>query len=785
MNKFVFVLVSATLLPAQVIPNRYIVELSGEPAVTTHWNRKMARSAIALRRQAVLQEQSSMRVALADVQARVLESVATVANALIVQVPDAQVDQLRRLPGVLKVHKVYRCKLRLNQALNLTHSQDGWDQVGGFANAGAGMKVGLIDTGIDPTNAGFIDDSLTPPPGYPIYSGKDLPAFHSLKKVIVARSYGAIAGGADTGPADLDGHGSGTAMAAIGNLTSGPLASIAGSAPKAFLGVYRLDPDLSTDAILKAFDDAVNDGMDVVNISIGIDLPLKIDADPLYDAVERAAAAGLIIVSAAGNGGPQPDSLGPPATAPDVIAVGMTTNNRTFSGAVLAGDKTFVARPGNTTYSQDAISGPLVSITSFDATSKACSPLPASSLNGKVALILRGDCNFSTKIQNAATAGATAAIIYATPASPDLFSMDVSGVTLPAASISYADGTALLGLLTSGELNITLRFTIGPVPITPSTLVAASSRGPDPQQAIKPEVLAVGEPIYTAAQTLNPTGESYNATGYILTAGTSFASPLVAGIAAMVKQAHPGLTVAQYRSLVINTATPLYGDDGKPLRVQEQGAGLINAFDATRSKIALEPATMSFGTTTSSTVDSTLTLKVTNLSTTSDTFFINVEPRDQGPAPTLGADSLQLDGGASASVAVRFTASDLTSGEYQGYVVVRGTQTDLITRVPYWFAVPGAPKYIPLLLTPTTSRRAGSTDTFYFQVLDANGIGLPDSQPEVTTDTTGASVRSVVPDEVEVPGGFEVSVRYSRTPGVNNFTVKAGDITATVSVSTL
>ena len=134
---------------------------------------------------------------------------------------------------------------------------------------------------------------------------------------------------------------------------------------------------------------------------------------------------------------------------------------------------------------------------------------------------------------------------------------------------------------------------------------------------------------------------------------------------------------------------------------------------------------------------------------------------------------------------MRFTASDLTSGEYQGYVVVRGTQTDLITRVPYWFAVPGAPKYIPLLLTPTTSRRAGSTDTFYFQVLDANGIGLPDSQPEVTTDTTGASVRSVVPDEVEVPGGFEVSVRYSRTPGVNNFTVKAGDITATVSVSTL
>lgn len=725
-----------------------------------------------------------MRETLRGSPARVLESVTTVANALIVQVPDARVDELRKLPGVLKIHKVYQCRLRLSQALNLTHSQDGWDQVGGYANAGAGMKIGMIDTGIDPAHPGFLDDSLSPPPGYPIYSGTDAPAFHGLKKVIVARSYGAIAGGTDTGPADLDGHGTGTAMAAAGNLNSGPLASIAGSAPKAFLGVYRLDTDLSTSAILKALDDAVNDGMDVVNISIGIDLPLKAYADPLYDAFERAAASGLIITSAAGNEGPLPDSVGPPATAPNVIAVGMTTNKHTFAGAVFAGDKTFVARPGNSAYSQDSISAPLVDITPLDSTAEACSALPPGSLSGKIALILRGDCNFSVKIQNAAAAGAAGVVVYAQPSSPDLFSMNVGAATLPAVSVSNADGMGLRGQAASGTLNITIRLTVGEVPITPSKLVASSSRGPDPAQAIKPEVLSVGEPVYTAAQRLNPSGQSYDPTGYILTSGTSFASPLVAGIAAMVKQAHPGLTVARYRSLVINTATPLYGDDGKPLPVQQQGAGLVNAYNATRSKIALEPATLSFGTSTESSVDQVLVLKVVNLGTTADTFFIDVEPRDEGPAPAISTNRLDIDAGASGAIAVRFTATDLAPGEYQGYVVVRRTQSDVITHVPYWFAVPGEPKYIPLLLTPTASRPAGTSDTFYFQVLDASGIGLPDTQPEVTTDTVGARVRRVLPDDIEVPGGFEVTVRYSLVPGVNNFTITAGSATATVSVST-
>lgn len=782
MKLFAFALCVVTLLPAEVIPDRYIVELTGEPAVARA-SRKTLRHAVLAHRPAVLAEQAGMRRSVEAVHAEVLESVATVSNALIVRMPASEVDKLRALPGVRAVHKVYRCTLRLDHALNVIHAQDGWVMNGGWDQAGAGIKIGIIDTGIDPSHKGFQDSALQPPAGYPIYSGKDDAAFHNLGKVIVARSYGGIAGGVDTGPADHDGHGSGTAMAAAGWLNSGPLTTIAGSAPKAWLGIYRLDSDLSTDAILKAFDDAVNDGMDVVNISIGIDLPLKAVADPLYDAVERATAAGLIVVAAAGNAGPQPDSVGPPASAPSVIAVGMSWNERLFAGAVAAGGATYAARPGNATYSTDSFTGPLADITPYDSTSEACNALPTGTLSGKVALILRGDCNFSVKLQNAAAAGAVGALVYARPEVPDLFSMDVAGVTFPAASLSYADGKTLLDMAAQKSTTAVVRLTVGAVPIDAMRLVSNSSRGPDAEGRIKPEVLAVGNPIYTAAQTIDSTGDSYNATGYIQTSGTSFASPLVAGVAGLVKQARPGLTMAQYRSMVINSATPLYGDGGKPLRIQEQGAGMVNAFNAVRSTIALEPATLSFGTAASS-VDRSLPLSITNLGAGEDIFSITVEPRDAGPAPELSTNTVTLAAGATAKVPVSFRANGLTPGEYQGYLLVQGAQAEVIARVPYWFAMPGDPKYLPLLLTPTSVRRAGATDTFYFQVLDANGVGLPDSQPEVTTATTGAHVSWVQSDEIEVPGGFAVSVRYSTTAGSNVFTFKAGTVSVDLTVTT-
>jgi subtilisin family serine protease len=780
MTKFAIAFLWAAALSAQVIPGRYIVELTGDPAAVLA-ARKGSRSALAAGRSAVVAEQARVRRSLAGTGAEILDSVTAVSNAFIIRAPESDLAALEALPGVRKVHKVYRATLHMDHALNVAHVQEGWEVNGGYDTAGAGIKVGVIDTGLDPTHQGFRDDSLSPPDGYPIYSGKDDADFHELKKVIVARSYGAILGGTDTGPRDLDGHGSGTSLCATGGLAFGPMATIAGSAPKAFLGVYRLDPDLSTAAILKAFDDAVLDGMDVVNVSVGISLPMKPAIDPLYDAVERAIAAGVVVVSAAGNSGPLPGTVGPPGSSPNTITVGMSWNERIFASAVTVENNSYIARPGNYGYPDETVTGPLSDVTVFDPTGEACSALPADSLQGSIAVILRGTCTFAEKLQIAADAGAIGAIVYAREEAPDLFSMSVGTVSLPAMSVANADGVALLQLMTAEPRTATLRLAAGPAPVNPLRIATNSSRGPSPEAMIKPELLAPGYTIYTAAQTANAGGGSYSSTGYIQTAGTSFSSPIVAGMMALVKQARPGLTVSQYRSLMINSAVPIYGTDGKPLRVQDQGAGMANGYNATRTTILAEPATLSFGTATGF-ASIGLPLTITNLGTTGDVFSITVQPRDDGPAPFVSANTVELEAGSSKTINVQLTAMDLLPGESQGYLVIQGTQSEIVARVPYWFAVPGAVSNIPVLLSTASTPMAGSADTYYFQVLDANGVGLPEAAPVVSAVTEGAAVSAVLSRETYFPGGYRVDVRYAAKWGINTFTIKAGDITKTFSV---
>src|SRR6185295_5865797 len=108
-------------------------------------------------------------------------------------------------------------------------------------------------------------------------------------------------------------------------------------------------------------------------------------------------------------------------------------------------------------------------------------------------------------------------------------------------------------------------------------MASFSSRGPNVDLAIKPDVVAVGNNLYLATQKTNPFGALYDASGYLANGpGTSLSSPLVAGAAAVVKSARPGLTAAQYRSLVVNSAAALSAANGSALPVQSTGAGLLN-----------------------------------------------------------------------------------------------------------------------------------------------------------------------------------------------------------------
>ena len=144
------------------------------------------------------------------------------------------------------------------------------------------------------------------------------------------------------------------------------------------------------------------------------------------------------MVASAGNNGPDPATVGSPATGPSVIAVGASNNDRIFAGSVLIpGNDPLVAIPGSGSNSSTPIVAPMADVSALDDTGLACAALRSSSLSGSIALIARGTCPFETKLNNAAAAGAVGAIVFTTADQPDLVTTSVGTATfLPKWSVT-------------------------------------------------------------------------------------------------------------------------------------------------------------------------------------------------------------------------------------------------------------------------------------------------------------------------------------------------------------
>jgi subtilisin family serine protease len=764
------------VLAAQVVPGKYIVELTGEPAAAIAARQQGGRREAALLARPLVQaEQARLRPQLQSLGARVVASVDIVANALIVEIPDADAPRLARQPGVARVSPVYLMHARLDRALPLLGVPDAWLFPGNVSNAGAGIKIGIIDSGITPGHPGFQDPSLTVPPHYPLTSQPSDLAFTN-NKIIVARTY--IAG---SNARDTLGHGTAVAMCAAGVQNAAPLATITGVAPKAWLGIYKVNDDLVFDGslILLALDDAVADGMDVVNISSGIGLSNPVESDPAVAAIERASSLGVLVVLAAGNSGPSSNTVESPASAPSAIAVGATENDRVFASAAIlaAAGPTYYAQLANGPRPASPITAPVADVAALDGSGEACRPLPPGSLTGTIALVLRSPrlpapCTFEMKLGNVQNAGAVAAIVYMNPDSPTLITMDVGAATLPAVSIDNDSG---LNIRKQTQANaataFTIQFSTVPVPVLPNLVSSFSSRGPNVDLRVKPDLVATGNELYTATQKVNVDSVLYDPSGYLLNApGTSFAAPLVAGAMAVIKAAHPGLTSAQYRSLAIDTATPLSRSDGTPYPLQWTGAGLLNLSAAVRATVAVSPVSLSFGAA-AGTVDVNRSLTVMNVGAAADTFTLSVVPAT-GLAPVLSTTSVQIPAGGSQAVAVRFTAGPPAAGESQGYVRIRGTQAPVDARVPYWFAVPDQiPFDIPVLSNPGTGR-AGSLQRIGFRVIDRSGVPVTTIVPVVGAVTGTGSAVSVSCDQINCIA----VVRLGSDDPNNVFQISAGTV---------
>ena len=440
-------------------------------------------------RQQISRAQLSVKAELRARQIEVSGETHTLLNALFVVADTAQLPQLRAIPGVQYVVREPRFHMNLDRAEQLINVPAAWNLIGGgMTNAGAGIKIGVIDTGIQSTHPAFQDATLTAPPNYPVCSVFQMPLLpldctqFTNNKVIVARSYvSTIAAGSganpaansrpdDLSPRDRIGHGTAVAMAAAGSTNGGLEDTITGVAPKAFLGSYKVfgSPGLNNftfgQTVIDALQDAYSDGMDIAVLSLGsvafsgpddagavCGLTNNAACDPWAAAVKNAVNAGMLVVVAAGNEGPQFGTVDSPGTAALALTVGASTNSHNWSNPLtVSGLGVFHSLLGGgpaPSASLNAVLGDAAAV----GDPEACNPLPPGSLGGTYALVQRGTCNFSAKVQNLQNAGAVGAIIVNNTGDNSVVAPGGLGgaSSIPAALIGYDDGQAIRAWLQS------------------------------------------------------------------------------------------------------------------------------------------------------------------------------------------------------------------------------------------------------------------------------------------------------------------------------------------------
>ncbi len=402
-----------------------------------------------------------------------------------------------------------------------------------------------------------------------------------------AEASGPIDAGEFFSPRDVDGHGTHTATTGAGNRTDASafgtfLGRVEGIAPRARVAVYKgcwLRPGTTraacnTSDLAQAIDAAVADGVDVINYSVGNSRRDVTAADDI--ALMAATKAGVIAVVSAGNDGPGLATIGSPAGAPWVISTAASSRDGSHALEALQVDAP-ASIAGRYAVQEASFTPPLSTAGPIEGrlilagddddtlangdpgtTRDGCEALTNNQeMDGNIALIERGGCEFTTKISNAEAAGAVAVVVYNIAGDPIVMTRMSLNTTvgIPAVMIGQADGNLIVAELDAGEtvdieLNKSLFLTVDD---TGNKLGSFSSRGPAPIfDVLKPDLTAPGINIlagFTPDTANSNSGESF---GFLT--GTSMAAPHVAGVAALLRQAHPEWTPAMVKSALMTSA---------------------------------------------------------------------------------------------------------------------------------------------------------------------------------------------------------------------------------------
>lgn len=590
-----------------------VIEMTGDPvavvqAETGHELSAGERSDV---KSKLKKAQDSIRGSITGKGGKIQAQMQSAYNGFQASVPATQLDAVAALPGVVAIHPVRSYALDNAVSVPFLGVPQVWQNTG---YTGANVKVAIIDTGIDYTHATFggpgtaesydAAHAVSTQPADPALFGPNAPRVKGGID-LVGDDYNADSSSAayqpvphpDPNPLDCQGHGShvagtagGSGVLADGTGYTGPYDASTpthtfrvgpGVAPQADLYAIRVfGCDGSTDMVVPALDWAVENGMDVVNMSLGSSFGRGDDPDAV--AAANAVGAGVVVVASAGNSGHNPYLTGSPGTGDGVIAVSAVDSAESFPGAtVTVGGQAVEAINANGASLDGLGALTVVRVTGDNRLGCSAAAFTAAGVvpgGNQLAVVERGTCARVSKAIYGQQAGAAAVLMvnnatdlppYEGQITENADTGEAYLVTIPFLGVRSTDGPAF----TPGANATVVAATIANPGFR--SYASFSSSGPrSGDSAISPDVAAPGVSIASAAVG--------SGNGAAILSGTSMAAPHVAGVVALSVQAHPTWSAPQVAASVVSTADP---EQVAGQNLVIGGVGLVDAAQAVATTV--------------------------------------------------------------------------------------------------------------------------------------------------------------------------------------------------------
>ncbi|KAI3724500.1 hypothetical protein L2E82_36280 [Cichorium intybus] len=495
---------------------------------------------------------------------------------------DKEAKDMEQKPGVVSVFPDPILKLHTTRSWDFLKYQTGVEtdfKPKARSNAASDLIIGVLDTGIWPESVSFNDDAFGPIPSKwkgTCMEGRDFTPENCNRKVIGARYYKTI--GDYNTPRDMNGHGTHVSSTAAGNTVSNAsyyglaTGSAKGGFPGARIAMYRVCGARGClgSVIMKAFDDAIEDGVDVLSLSLGSSAGFgpNFHRDPIAIGSFHAVEKGIMVVSSAGNDGPNRESV--VNVAPWILTVAATSIDRDFQADIVLGDRT-VIKGGGINFAQINKS-PVYSLRYGSSVkrntriydegdARNCIPraLDINKVKGNIIVCEHEDGIYTVKqkYKRIKRLGAIGMIVV----SDDARGVASSTGLFPMATVNRNDGRKIVSYVkTSRKPVATILPSVSMTGYKPAPVVAYfSARGPSfaTRNLLKPDVAAPGVAILASwpAKDSVATLAGKNPPQFYIISGTSMACPHVSGLTAMIKSQNPDWSPSAIRSAIMTTAS--------------------------------------------------------------------------------------------------------------------------------------------------------------------------------------------------------------------------------------